>query len=181
MVTVTPMGNSNGVYLSEVTKSGFTAVENNNGKSTVTLSYIAIGKRAGYEHPNLSREVIDAGYTNKMARGLHNDADTKTNGEGLYYEDDRLLVGIHPSTLPDPNKPPAESVIPKPSKPTKRLLEDKYNSTGSGEPGQVLPQAQVQKKTPTEASPAGGPVANKPVQTKEPKIENLKDSPARSK
>ena len=181
VVTVTPMGNSNGVYLDEVSKSGFTMVENNNGRNTVTVSYIAIGKRAGYEHPNLSPEVINAGYTSNMSRGLHNDADTKTNGEGLYYQNGQLVVGIHPSTLPDPNKPSAESMIPKPSKPTKRILEDKYNSTGSGEPGQALPQAQITGKTVPVASPSGGPQINQPVQPAKPRIENSEDSPVKSK
>jgi hypothetical protein len=105
VVTVTPTGNSNGVFLAEVSISGFTVVENNAGRSNVTVNYIAIGKRAGYENPSLPPEVIDAAYTSNMARGLHNDADKQTNGEGLYYENGKLVVGIHPSTLPDPNKP----------------------------------------------------------------------------
>jgi hypothetical protein len=181
VVTITPMGNSNGVYLSEVTKSGFTASENNNGRSTVTVSYIAIGKRAGYELPEVSREVIEEGYTRNMARGLHNDADTKTNGEGLYYEKDQLVVGIHPSTQPDPDKPSAESLIPKPSKPTKRILEDKYNSTGSGESSPAIPQAQVQEKPAPIASPSGGPKKNQAIQPAKPRIDNSQDSPAKSK
>jgi hypothetical protein len=114
VVTVTPTGNSNGVYLSEFSRKGFKVVENNDGKSSVTVSYIAIGKRAGYEHPDLPREVIESNYTQNMTRGLHNDADTKTNGEGLYYESGKLVVGKHASTLPDPNKPAEETVIPKP-------------------------------------------------------------------
>ena len=115
VVTVTPTGNSNGVYLSEFSRKGFKVVENNDGKSSVTISYIAIGKRAGYEHPDLPREVIESNYTQNMALGLHNDADTKTNGEGLYYESGKLVVGKHASTLPDPNKPAEETVIPKPN------------------------------------------------------------------
>jgi hypothetical protein len=104
VVTVTPVGKSNGVYLSEVNSNGFTVVENNDGKSSVTVNYIAIGRRAGYEQPHLAKEVVDAGYTTKLAKGLHNDADLQTNGEGLYYENGELINGIHPSTLPDPNK-----------------------------------------------------------------------------
>jgi len=115
VITVTPTGNSNGVYLSEFSRKGFKVVENNDGKSSVTISYIAIGKRAGYEHPDLPREVIESNYTQNMMRGLHNDADTKTNGEGLYYQDGQLVVGKHVSTLPDPNKPAEENVIPKPN------------------------------------------------------------------
>ncbi len=113
IVTVTPIGKSNGVYLDQVSKSGFTVVENNDGRSNVTVNYIAIAKRAGYENPNLSPEVVDAEYTGKMERGLHNDADTQTNGEGLYYENGNLVVGKHSSTLPDPNKPSEESYLPK--------------------------------------------------------------------
>ncbi len=124
VVTVTPTGKSNGVYLSEVSRNGFTVVENDDGKSTVTINYIAIGRRAGYENPSLPPEVIDAGYTSKMARGLHNDADTQTNGEGLYYENGHLVVGVHPSTLPDPNKPAEKTVIPRPTKAPKRVLKD---------------------------------------------------------
>lgn len=111
VITVTPIGASNGVYLDQVTKSGFTVVENNGGRSNVTVNYIAIGTRAGYENPSLAREVISADYDGKIARGLHSDADTQTNGEGLYYENGQLVVGIHPSNLPDINKPnEAESI-----------------------------------------------------------------------
>jgi len=111
VITVTPVGESNGVYLSQVTKSGFTVVENNAGRSNVTVNYIAVGKRAGYENPILAKEVISADYDSKIARGLHADADLQTNGDGLYYENGKLLVGIHPSTLPDPNKPIEERLI----------------------------------------------------------------------
>jgi hypothetical protein len=104
VVTVTPIGDCNGVHLTNVNSSGITIVENINGKSNVTVNYIAIGKRAGYENPSLPAELIDANYTSNMASGLHNDADTKTNGEGLYYENGQIVVGKHPSTLPDPNR-----------------------------------------------------------------------------
>lgn len=105
VVTVTPMGNSGGVFLSEVSAGGFKIRENNDGKSTVQVSYIAIGKRAGYEKPVLPPDVIAGDYVEKLARGLHNDNDRSSDGEGLYYENGRLQTGRHPSTLPDPNKP----------------------------------------------------------------------------
>jgi hypothetical protein len=125
VVTVTPDGNSNGVYLSEVSNSGFKVIENNGGKSNVTITYIAIGKRAGYENPQLPQEVIDVEYTSKLTRGLHNDGDTETDGEGLYYENGKLTVGIHPSTLPDPNRP-APDVAETPVKPEVIETEDEF-------------------------------------------------------
>jgi len=105
VVTVTPVGQSEGVYIEQVNKNGFSIVENNNARSSVKVSFIAIGRRAGYENPQLPAEVIAADYTDKISRGLHNDADTETDGEGLYYENGQLNVGQHYSTLPDPNKP----------------------------------------------------------------------------
>jgi hypothetical protein len=110
IVTVTPLGKSNGVYLSEVTSTGFMVIENNDGKSNITVNYIAIGKRAGYENPQLAKEVIDAAYVNKLSAGLHNDNDTKTDGEGLYYENGDLIVGKHPYgnpeiKIPEPEEP----------------------------------------------------------------------------
>jgi hypothetical protein len=163
IVTVTPIGNSNGVYLSEVSGNGFTVVENNGGKSNITVNYIAIGKRAGYENPSLPQEVIDAGYTKNMARGLHNDADTQTNGEGLYYENGQLVVGIHPSTLPDPNKPAEETVLPKPSTPPNKGVANNLSLTGSGEPGQVQRQVLV-KEIPNVEESGRGKIGDQPVQ-----------------
>lgn len=125
VVTVTPTGNSNGVYLSGVSPTGFEVVENNGGKSSVTVSYIAVGKRAGFENHNLAREVIKQDYTQSVNRGLHNDANTQSGGEGLYYENDQLTVGKHASNLPNPNKPSEESVRPKPAAQKKvQLPED---------------------------------------------------------
>jgi hypothetical protein len=104
IIIVTPIGRCNGVFLADVTGTGFSVEETNSGRSNVTVNYIAIGKRAGYENPRHAKEVIDAGYVNKLSRGLHNDNNLQTDGEGLYYENGKLIVGIHPSTLPDPNK-----------------------------------------------------------------------------
>jgi hypothetical protein len=104
VITVTPIGNSNGVFVSEVRSDGFSVVENNDGKSDVQIAFIAIGRRAGYESPDLPQEVVSADYVSKLSRGLHNDADILTDGEGLYYENGQLYVGLHSSVLPSPDK-----------------------------------------------------------------------------
>jgi hypothetical protein len=167
VVTVTPTGNSNGVYLSEVTGKGFKVAENNSGKSSVVVSYIAIGKRAGYEHPDLPKEVIASNYTNNLARGLHNDSDKQSNGEGLYYENGSLVVGIHASSLPDPNKPAEESVIPKSSTPQKGKQSSGVRESASGtgsQNGSQQKTVEVKKAIEdlTKPSPAGGQQSVKP-------------------
>jgi len=163
VVTVTPTGSSNGVYLAEVSGKGFKVAENNDGKSSVTISYIAIGKRAGYENPNLPREVISADYNQNLARGLHNDADTQTEGEGLYYESGNLVVGKHASTLPDPNKPSEESVRPKPSVPAVNAQNSGSMATPSGAGGPIgavqnTPQVKKAIEDLSKPSAAGNPL-----------------------
>ncbi|MBK7174699.1 MAG: hypothetical protein IPH84_16050, partial [Bacteroidales bacterium] len=37
IITITPTGKSNGVYLSESSSSGFTVIENNDGKSSIAF------------------------------------------------------------------------------------------------------------------------------------------------
>ena len=109
-VTVTPTGNCNGVYLSDVTGKGCRVTEVNAGKSNVSVNYFVIGKRAGYEKPALPAEVVAADYDSKLARGLHADADLQTDGEGLYYENGQLVVGKHPTILKEPDKPKEEVI-----------------------------------------------------------------------
>ena len=67
--------------------------ENKGGKSSIQFSWIAIGKRAGYENMSLPADVIAADYNEKIDRGLVNDADLNANGEGLYYKDGVLYNG----------------------------------------------------------------------------------------
>lgn len=174
IVTVTPTGKSNGVYLSDVSKSGFTVIENNDGKSSVQVNFIAIGKRAGYEHPELPMELMDAGYTQKMTRGLHNDSDTETNAEGLYYEGGQLVVGVHPSTLPDPSKPAVDPNLPKPATAQKAGFA---NSDGSAAPAN-MPAAKTNAVTkPLVNSPSSGsPEIRMQNQEKKVSYENAPES-----
>jgi hypothetical protein len=103
-VTVTPLGCCNGVYLSEVDENGFTVVENNGGRSDIEFMWIAMARRIDARPKTaLPREVVSSNYTDKIGRGLHNDADTRTDGEGLYFEGGELVVGVHPSALPNQN------------------------------------------------------------------------------
>jgi hypothetical protein len=98
VVTITPIGASEGVYLQNVDSKGFSVVENRDGKSNVQFSWIAIGKRSGYENRSLPQDVIASDYNTKIQTGLHNDADVSSDGEGLYYENGKLIVGSPPNT-----------------------------------------------------------------------------------
>ncbi len=92
-------------------KNGFAVAENNDGKSSVQFSWIAIGKRKGFENRKLPAEVVAGDYTTKVQRGLHNDVDKTASGEGLYYQNGQLYNG----NLPEP--PQSDSEIKGPSDP----------------------------------------------------------------
>lgn len=93
IVTVTPIGKSKGIYLEEVDGSGFNVAENDRGKSSVQFSWIAIGKRKGFENKILPEDVIAADYDEKIEQGLTNDNDPNAIGTGLYYQDGKLVSG----------------------------------------------------------------------------------------
>jgi hypothetical protein len=112
IVTVTPVNDCNGVHVTRVSSSGFSAEENNSGRSDVTFMFIAIGQRAGYEKPSLPEEVVQSDYIDKVEKSLVDDGSTKGDSPGLYYENGQLVNGIHPSTLPDPNKPRIDPKAP---------------------------------------------------------------------
>lgn len=111
IVTVTPMGDCNGVHLVSMSRSGFTVKENQQGQGNVQFTWIAVAQRAGYENPQLPASVVAPDYTSKLRRGLHNDGDTSRDGEGLYYSNGQLHTGQAGHMIPfDFPKPPISEV-----------------------------------------------------------------------
>jgi hypothetical protein len=92
IISVTPMGDCKGVYV-QYTDNGFEVKELNGGNSNVQFSYIAIGKRSGYENPQLPAEVLKTDYITKINNGLSNDAIPNIEGQGLYYQNGQLFNG----------------------------------------------------------------------------------------
>jgi len=167
VVTVTPVGYTQGLYLTETSTRGFGVAEAGDAKSNTRFAFIAVGKRAGYENAVIPSEVTRTDYSEKISRGMHNDADTRSEGEGLYYENGNLVVGKHASTLPDPNKPSEESVRPKPGVPVENAQNSGNMVTPSGAagykgPAQNTPQVKKAIEDLSKPSAAGNPL---PVKT----------------
>lgn len=95
VVTVSPLGNSGGIYVLEITSTGFIVKENNNGKSNIEFTFIAIGRKNGCENPVISPDILDASYTEKIAQGLPNEGILTAESPGLYYSESegKLIVG----------------------------------------------------------------------------------------
>ena len=67
------MGNSNGVYVSNVTSKGFTIYENNSGTSNVSFNWVAIGVKQNYENPQIPQEVLSSTYNQNMNNAMVSD------------------------------------------------------------------------------------------------------------
>ena len=66
IVTVSPMGESNGVYVSKVTNKGFFVKENNKGKSNVNFYWIAIGEKNNSDFLNVPKEMLAKDFDEKL-------------------------------------------------------------------------------------------------------------------
>lgn len=86
MVTATPNGESNGIYISSVTAEGFYVVENNNGTSKVQFTWIAIGTKKGYENPKHSAELLSPDFDKTMNGVMFDDSDAENNGTPIWWD-----------------------------------------------------------------------------------------------
>lgn len=66
IVTVSPMGESNGVYVSQVTEKGFYVKENANGNSNVNFYWIAIGERINANELAIPNEILASDFDQNL-------------------------------------------------------------------------------------------------------------------
>jgi hypothetical protein len=85
-VTITPMGQCNGVYIASVDKTGFTVKELNNGHSSVQLSWIAVGNRVDAENKKVPEFLTSPSFNSNLSRVMFNDGDTKHSAEGIWWD-----------------------------------------------------------------------------------------------
>lgn len=98
-ITVTPNGETNGVYVSRITNEGFYVKENKNGKSSVTLNWIAIGTKKGYENGiEISNEILDSDFEKNITEVLENDQ-TGKEAKSIYYDGERIQFQRIPEEL----------------------------------------------------------------------------------
>ena len=93
IVTVTPMGETKGVYIVSVSKEGFKIKENGSGTSNVSFSWIAIAEKAGYENPQISTEILSKEFDVNMDGVMHNDIDESTTGKAMWWNGTDVQFG----------------------------------------------------------------------------------------
>lgn len=99
-VTVTPRGNSNGVYVTSVDANGFWVKENNNGNSNVSFNWIAIGTRKGYEQPEIATELLEKDFDKKMNNVMSSELDTKAPVQPMWWDGKNVRFDTPPPRQP---------------------------------------------------------------------------------
>lgn len=89
-VTITPTGETNGVYVSRVTKDGFFVKENLKGTSNASFNWTAIGTRAGYENGvEISETILSNDFDKKMDGVMSNDGG-KEEGTPIHFDGNKV-------------------------------------------------------------------------------------------
>ena len=114
IVTVTPLGKSNGVYIESVDANGFTIVENNNGIANVQFTWIAIATRKGYETIETPEELLANDYDKKLSKFMTGNIlnNNKIEGQEMWWDGNKIQY----SNTPEPKFNPANSVKAKDQK-----------------------------------------------------------------
>jgi hypothetical protein len=115
VVTVSAMGECNGVYVVNVTKNGFTVKELNNGTSNVEISWIAVGDRVDATSTEVPTFLKTSSFNTNLNNVLFNDGNTKQNGEGMWWNGSSFQF----------NKNYPASINPSREEKTRKMLETK--------------------------------------------------------
>lgn len=103
-VTITPTGETNGVFVSRVTKEGFYVKENLKGTSNATFNWTAIGTRAGYENGMAISDTVLAKDFDKNINGVMNNDGGKEEGTPIYYDGNKVKFEKIPEGIIKYNK-----------------------------------------------------------------------------
>jgi len=103
-VTITPTGETNGVYVSRVTNDGFFVKENLKGTSNASFNWIAIGTKAGYENGvEISNEILNSDFDKNMTEVLVNDGSGKEE-KSVHFDGNKVIFERIPEGIIKNNK-----------------------------------------------------------------------------
>lgn len=91
VVTITPMGQCNGIYIANVDSKGFDVIELNNGNSNVEFSFIVISKRIDAENkPQLPEALSKKDFDEKMKGVMFNENDLEHSATPIWWDGSQL-------------------------------------------------------------------------------------------
>lgn len=85
-ITITPTGETNGVFVSKITADGFYVKENLQGTSNASFNWVAIGTRAKYEKGvAISNTILSNNFDKNMSGVMSNDG-SGLEGTPIYFD-----------------------------------------------------------------------------------------------
>lgn len=93
IVTVTPMGETKGVYIAEVTNDGFIVKENGNGNSNASFYWIAIGEKANANELNVPSELLAKDFDQNINKSMLNENNPNDDSLGMWWNGNTLQFG----------------------------------------------------------------------------------------
>ena len=99
IITVTPIGESNGIHLVKTSENGFTVKENNNGNSNVQFTWIAVATKKGYENVSNPSELLTNDYDTKLNDFMIDENDPNAKGQIMWWDGDKIRYSGAPKSL----------------------------------------------------------------------------------
>lgn len=90
IVTITPYGESNGVHIVSIDKTGFVIKENKNGQSNVRFNWIAIAEKAN-KTSKVPQEILSKDFDDNISTFMHDD--DLDGGSAIWYENGEIKFG----------------------------------------------------------------------------------------
>ncbi len=100
IVTTTPMGPCNGIYIESVDKTGFTVRELNNGTSNIAISWIAVGDRIDARQ-SVNTDVLANDFDINLNEVMFNENNKAQTAKGIWSESNKIQFGTIPQTQPE--------------------------------------------------------------------------------
>ncbi|MBP9792604.1 MAG: hypothetical protein KBC56_01235 [Flavobacterium sp.] len=98
IVTTTPMGQCNGIYIESIDKSGFTIKELNNGTSNVAVSWIAVGDRIDASK-KIQTDVLANDFDSDINQVMFNENNKGDNAKAVWSDGNKINFGKLPENL----------------------------------------------------------------------------------
>lgn len=117
IVTVTPMGETKGVYIAEVTNDGFIVKENGNGTSNASFYWIAIGEKNNANELNVPSELLAKDFDANLDSFLTIDEEAKETSKAMWWNGTSLEFGkTAPAEAHEGSNIPESAARPKETK-----------------------------------------------------------------
>ncbi|HLC82255.1 MAG TPA: hypothetical protein VJI69_00400 [Bacteroidia bacterium] len=93
-ITISPMGECNGLFISKVEQNGFWVRELNNGHSNVLFSWIAIGKRI--DNIEIPKDLLDIDFDKNLSSVIVNENNPEIEGKPMWWNGSKIIFNQAP-------------------------------------------------------------------------------------